>query len=480
MLDWQGFSMGLSEIVKMDGLALSHAIQSKQASCVEVMNAYLDHIDALNPKVNAIVSLQDRGGLVEQAKTSDAELARGEHRGWMHGFPQAIKDLTATKGIRTTQGSRIFKDFVPAADAIMVERMKRAGAIIIGKTNTPEFGCKGVTDNLIFGHTRNPWRLDRIAGGSSGGAAAAVAAGLGPLAEGSDLAGSIRIPAAVCGVVGLKPSLGRVPRSPSLNGWTGMSHVGPITRTVADAALALSVWAGPDERDPQSLPATAEDSSRAAEGGARGLRVAWSADLGYAAVDREVREITGAAVRAFATLGALVEDAHPGFADPMDLLIDLTAPYRAAAMADHLPKWGDQMDPFLHLRIDHGEKMSAVEWERATHRRTALSHTVRRFFERVDLLVTPTTSVAAFPIGLAYPAEIEGRRIENQLQWFPFTFPFSITGQPAITVPCGFTAEGLPVGLQIVGPRHGDALVLRAAAAFEAARPWAQRRPGIE
>src|SRR5262249_4039329 len=259
----------------------------------------------------------------------------------------------------------------PEDDAIVVERARAAGAILIGKTNTPEFGCKGVTDNLIFGHTRNPWRLDRIAGGSSGGAAAAVAAGLGPIAEGSDLAGSVRPPAAVCGGVGLKPSLGRVPRWPTLNAWTGLSHVGPLARTVRDTALALSIWAGPDERDPQSLPATGEDFARAAEGVIRGPCDGFTPDLGYARVDPEVRSITAAAAKVFATLGASVEDAHPGFEDPLSLFVDLTAPYRAAAMAPHVPKWGDRMDPFLHLRLNHGEKMSAVDWERSTHRRTA-------------------------------------------------------------------------------------------------------------
>ena len=462
----------------MSATDLAAAIRARRLSPVEVTEAVLARIEAANPRINAyctVASERARG----EARAAEAAVMRGETVGPLHGVPISFKDLTPTAGIRTTFGSKIFEHHVPAEDAIVVERARAAGAVLVGKTNTPEFGCKGVTDNLIFGHTRNPWRLDRVAGGSSGGAAAAVAAGLGPIAEGSDLAGSIRIPAAVCGVVGLKPSLGRVPRWPVLNGWTGMSHVGPLARTVRDAALALSVWAGPDERDPQSLPATGEDFARAADGGIRGVRIAWSADLGYAAVDPEVRAITAAAAEVFVTLGGAVEETHPGFEDPLPLFIDLTAPYRAAAMAPYLPQWGDQMDPFLHLRLHHGEKMSAIEWERATHRRTALWQIVRRFFERYDLLLTPTTSVAAFPVGLAYPAEIEGRQIDNQLQWFPFTFPFSITGQPAITVPCGFTAEGLPVGLQIVGRRFADAAVLRAAAAFEAAQPWAARRPSL-
>jgi Asp-tRNA(Asn)/Glu-tRNA(Gln) amidotransferase A subunit family amidase len=457
---------------------VSAAIRSRRLSPVQVTAAVLARIEAVNPQINAYCTVAAERARAE-ARAAETAVMRGERVGPLHGVPISFKDLTPTAGVRTTFGSMIFEHHVPAEDAIVVERARAAGAILLGKTNTPEFGCKGVTDNLIFGHTRNPWRLDRVAGGSSGGAAAAVAAGLGPIAEGSDLAGSIRIPAAVCGVVGLKPSIGRVPRWPTTNGWTAMSHVGPLARTVQDAALALSVWAGPDERDPQSLPASGEDFARAADGGVHGLRLAWSPDLGYAAVDPEVRSITAAAAKVFATLGAAVEEAHPGFEDPLTLFVDLTAPYRAAAMAQYLPRWNDRIDPVLRQRLSHGEKMSAVEFERATHRRTAFWQVVRRFFERYDLLLTPTAAVAAFPIGLLHPAEIEGRRIENPLQWFPFTFPFAITGQPAITVPCGFTAEGLPVGLQIVGRRFADAGVLRAAAAFEAARPWADRRPSL-
>jgi Asp-tRNA(Asn)/Glu-tRNA(Gln) amidotransferase A subunit family amidase len=368
---------------------------------------------------------------------------------------------------------------VPAENALIVERARGAGAVVICKTNTPEFGCKGVTDNKIFGHTRNPWSLERNAGGSSGGAAAAVAAGLSPLAEGSDLAGSIRIPASVCGVVGLKPSLGRVPRHPAVNAWTGFSHHGPLTRTVRDAALLLSVLAGPDERDSQSLPATGDDFARAAEGGVRGLRVAWSPDLGYAPVDAEVRRIAEAAAKTIAGLGCAMEESHPGFEDPKRLFVDLTAPYRAAAMEPHLAKWRDQMDGAILSRVDAASTMTAVDFEKAQHRRTALSQILARFFERHDLLVTPTTSVVAFPLGRSFPEEIAGKKLETSIDWFPFTYPFNITGHPAISVPCGWTADGLPVGLQIVGRRFADATVLRAAAAFEAAAPWADRRPAL-
>jgi Asp-tRNA(Asn)/Glu-tRNA(Gln) amidotransferase A subunit family amidase len=310
-------------------------------------------------------------------------------------------------------------------------------------------------------------------------AAAAVAAGLSPLAEGSDIAGSIRIPAAACGVVGLNQSLGRVPRYPALNLWTSFLNTGPITRTVRDAALLLSVFAGPDERDPQSLPATGEDFARAAEGGARGLRVAWSPDLGYAPVDPEVRRIAEGAAKIFGGLGSVVEEAHPGFENPKRLFIELTSPFRMAAMEPYLAKWRDQMDPVLASRLDAAAAMTAVDCEKAQHKRTALWQIVARFFERYDLLLTPTVSAAAFPLGLTFPKEIAGRTLENPLDWISFTYPFNITGQPTISVPCGWTADGLPVGLQIVGRRFADAAVLRAAAAFEAAAPWADRRPSM-
>jgi Asp-tRNA(Asn)/Glu-tRNA(Gln) amidotransferase A subunit family amidase len=471
--------MDTNEIGWMSAVELAAAVRARRLSPVEIAEAVLARIDKVNPKLNAYCTVATERALAD-ARAAETPVLRGETLGALHGLPISFKDLTPTAGIRTTMGSRIFEHWVPDADAIVVERARRAGAVVLGKTNTPEFGCKGVTDNRVFGHTRNPWNPDRIAGGSSGGAAAAVAAGLGPLAEGSDLAGSIRIPASVCGVVGFKPSLGRVPLWPALNGYTGFSHVGPLARTVADAALLLAAWAGPDDRDPKSLPATGEDFARAVEGGARGLRVAWSPDLGAAPVDPEVRRVTEAAAKAFSDLGCRVEEEHPPLDDALALFIDLTSPYRAAAMAPHLPRWRDQLDPMLLLRLDRAEGMSAVDWERATHRRTALWHRLRGFFERHDVLVTPTTSVAAFPIGQTFPAEIDGRPLTNQLEWFPFTYPFAITGQPAISVPAGFTSEGLPVGLQIVGRRFADATVLRVAAAFEAARPWAHRRPPVD
>ena len=463
---------------------LAAALAAKQLSALEVAQDLLARIERVNPLINAYCTVTADVALAA-ARSADARLMRGERLGALHGVPISIKDLTPTAGIRTTFGSRAFADYVPEEDAIVVERVRRAGAVILGKTNTPELGAKSVTDNTLFGHTRNPWNVDRIPGGSSGGAGAALAAGLGPLAEGSDFAGSVRIPASCCGVTGLKPSLGRVANYPSLlvpgpsfNGFSGLFTSGPMARTVRDVALLLSVMAGPDDRDPQSLPATGEDFARAADGGIAGLRVAWSPDLGYAPVDPEVRALTTAAARAFTELGCSVDEAHPGFANPESMFLDLASPIRRAACEPYMATMREQMDPLLFDRISRTDTMSALRYELAQHQRTALWHTVRRFFERYDLLLTPTLSVAAFPIGATQPETIDGRPI-TYFDWFPFTFPFSLTGQPAMSVPCGFTVEGLPVGLQIIGRRHADATVLRAAAAFETARPWSHRRPGL-
>lgn len=470
--------MHAEELCYMPATEIAAAIRARKLSPVEVTTAILARIEQVNPKVNAYCTIVAEAALAE-AKRAEAAVMEGRQLGPLHGVPISFKDLTVTAGIRTTFGSKIFEQHVPQEDAVVVERARRAGAVVLGKTNTPEFGCKGVTDNRIFGHTRNPWNLERIAGGSSGGAAAALAAGLGPLAEGSDLAGSIRVPASCCGVVGLKPSIGRIPRYPAANAWTTFSVLGPMARTVRDVALLLSVLAGPDDHDPQSFPATGEDFTRAAEGGINGLRVAWSPDLGYAAVESEVRQLCEAAAKAFTTLGCVVEEAHPGFENPEALFFDLSAGLRAAAYGGYLAEWRDQMDPFLVKRIAHAEGLTAADYEKATHRRTALWQTVRQFFERYDLLLTPTTAVPPFAIGITFPTEIAGRPVDSPLAWMPFTFPFNLTGQPVISIPCGWTADGLPVGLQIVGRRFADATVLRAAAAFEAARPWTHRRPQL-
>jgi amidase len=459
---------------------LAGLIRRKAVSPVEVVDAVLERIERVNPAVNAYCTVTAEQAR-EAARAAEQAAARGAALGPLHGVPYSLKDLTPTRGIRTTMGSKIFEHHVPEEDALLVERLRAAGAILTGKTNTPEFGCKPFTDNRIFGATRNPWAPDRSAGGSSGGAAAAVASGLGPLAEGSDLAGSIRHPAAWCGVVGFKPSQGRVARYPNAAGWSAMSMNGPITRTVADAALMFSVMTGPDPRDPLALPATGEDWARLADGAhVRGLRAAWTPDLGgAAAVDPGMAALCEAAARRFGELGAHLEPASPEIGNITEPFLALNAAVRIATVGKYLEQWRDQMDPILVRRLDLGNSLTPADIGRAEVERTAYHQRLRRFFERYDLLLLPATAVAATPLDAPMPSEIAGRRITQHIDMLLPTFAFNFSAYPAITVPCGFTSEGLPVGLQIVAGWQQDARVLTAAAAFEAAAPWAGRRPPV-
>ncbi|MBI4240569.1 MAG: amidase, partial [Candidatus Rokubacteria bacterium] len=449
--------------------------RSRKLSPVEVTEAVLGRIERLNPVLNAFCT--PTPDLARRAaKEAEIALMKGEPLGALHGVPVSIKDLVFTRGVRTTGGSRIYADFIPEEDAVAVERLKAAGAVILGKTSTPEFGYKGVTDNPLFGITRNPWKLDRTPGGSSGGAGAAVAAGLGPLAVGTDGGGSIRIPASFSGIYGFKPSFGRVPQRPGFPGWETLSNTGPMARTVRDAALMLDVMAGPDDRDRYSLPAEPGSFLAACAAPVRGLSVAWTPDLGYAAVDHEVVRITEEAATVFESLGCHVEAVNPGWENPEEIFGTLVAAETFAALADKIDAWRDQMDPPLVRFLERGRSVTAVEYLRASHRRAGYWEEVQSFLARFDLLLTPTLAVSPFAVGTIWPREIAGQRV-SPLGWLAFTYPFNLTGQPAASVPAGFTADGLPVGLQIVGKRFGDRTVLAASAAFEAARPWASRRP---
>ncbi|MGH7322499.1 MAG: amidase [Candidatus Rokuibacteriota bacterium] len=472
--------MGDDRLCWISARELARLIRTKEVSPVEVVETILDRIDRVNPRINAYCTVTADEARVA-ARDAEATVRRGETLGPLHGVPYSLKDLTTTKGIRTTMGSKIFEHNVPAEDAILVERLRAAGAILLGKTNTPEFGCKPFTDNRLFGPTRNPWSLAHSAGGSSGGAAAAVVAGLGPLAEGSDLAGSIRHPAAWCGAVGFKPSSGRIPRYPTAIAWNAMSVNGPITRTVADAALMFAAMVGPDPRDPLALPSTGEDWTRLTDGPAvRGLRAAWTPDLGgVAAVEPVYAAICQAAARTFSELGCELENATPEIGAIREPFLALNAGLRQATLGTYLAEWRAEMDPILVRRLDVARELSAAAIGQAEVTRTAYHQRLRRFFERYDLLLLPTTATAARPLDALLPPEIAGRPIQDHLDTVILTFAFNLSGYPAISVPCGFTAEGLSVGLQIAGGWHRDALVLEAAAAFEAARPWIHRQPSL-
>ena len=473
--------MSADELAWTPAYDLASMIRRRRLSPVELTEALLDRIERVNPRVNAYCTVAAEQAL-QSARAAEAAVAAGDDLGLLHGVPYSLKDLTATAGIRTTMGSKIFEHHVPTEDALLVERMREAGAVLLGKTNTPEFGCKPITDNLIFGATRNPWDLDRSPGGSSGGAAAAVAAGLGPLAEGSDLAASIRQPAAWCGVVGFKPSQGRVPRYPQATGWAGMSVNGPLTRTVRDAALMFAALVGPDPRDPLALPDTGEDWCEVVqEPELKRLRIAWTPDLGGAApIDPEVARVCEQAARAFAELGCESVEASPEIGDVSRPFLLLNAGLRQATLGKYLEEWRDRMDPILVHRLDVTQTATAIDVAEADVARMAYHQRLVRFFGEYDLLLLPTTATAALPVDVRFPIEIGGRTVEQPLGMLLPTFAFNLSNFPAISVPAGWTADGLPVGLQIVGGWQQDALVLRAAAAFEALRPWADRRPPVE
>jgi aspartyl-tRNA(Asn)/glutamyl-tRNA(Gln) amidotransferase subunit A len=455
---------------------LARAVREKQLSPVEITQAVLERIEALNPRLNAFCTLTAEEALAA-ARAAEQAVLDGKPLGPLHGVPYSVKDLVITKGVRTMRGSRIYEEWVPEEDTPAVERLRAAGGILLGKTTTPEFGWKGVTDSPVTGITRNPWNPERTPGGSSGGAAAQVAAGMGPLAIGTDGGGSIRIPAAFTGIFGIKPSYGRVPTYPASN-HDMLSHMGPMTRTVADAALMLSVMAGPHHADRCSLEASPEDYVGRLREGIKGLRVAWSPDLGFASVQPQVAALAQRAASAFAELGAKVEAAQPALGDPTDTFITLYVLGAGGGLADSLAEWESRMDPGLVTVVKMAASFKGLDVIRAQIARHQLWDRMRRFFDAYDLLLTPTLAVPAFPVGQLVP-DPEHSSLRDMFAWTPFSYLFNMTGNPAASVPCGFTDEGLPVGLQIVGRRFADLTVLQAAAAFEEAHPWADRKPPL-
>lgn len=469
--------MSHDDLIWRSALELADLIRGKQVSPVEVTEAVLTRIEALNPRLGAFCLVAAEAA---RAAARDAEIAvvKREPLGPLHGVPVSVKDVVFTRGLRTTGGSRLFAEVVPDEDAIAVARLRAAGAIILGKTNTSEFGYIAITENPLFGVTRNPWNPRCTPGGSSGGGAAAVASGLGPLALGTDGGGSLRIPAAFCGVFGFKPSYGRVPQYPGFPGWEGVSHMGPISRTVRDGALMLDVIAGPDDRDRHSLPLAEGAFLEACDEEIKGLHVAWTPDLGYAIVEPRVRAVCQNAAAEFESLGCHVEVVDPGWENPEEAFQTLIAAQFHAAWSEYLPDGETLMDPRLVRFIRRGGGVTAGEYLRAAARVDAYWLGVQAFLARFDLLLMPTVAVPPFAAGELPPREIAGARV-SVLGWMPFTFPFNLTGQPAASVPAGWTDDGLPVGLQIVGGRHRDHTVLAASAAWEAAFPWAGRRPAL-
>ena len=443
-----------------------------QASPVEAARAVHERIARLNPSLNAFCFVAPDAS-AQAARTSEARWL--DHRktgapcGELDGVPVSIKDLILTRGWPTLRGSRTVDAQQPwDLDAPVAARLREAGAVLLGKTTTPEFGCKGETNSPLTGITRNPWNLSKTPGGSSGGAAAAVAAGMGPLAVGTDGAGSVRIPAAFCGTFGLKPSFGRVPAYP-LSPFGSVAHLGPHTLSVRDAALMMNAIKRPDARDWTALPPDAADYTVGLDDGVRGLRIAWSPTLGYAKnVHPEVAAAVDTAVRRLEAMGAHVEAVDPGIEDPLDITTGLWFVGAWAVWNTLTPEQQAVTDPDFRAEARLGERLTALDVQRLNLRRGALGSHMRQFMRRYDLLLTPAVAVPAFD---ALPAGHSAMDPAAMLGWSPFSYPFNLTQQPACTIPCGLTSGGLPIGLQIVGPMFGDALVLRAARAYESACP---------
>ncbi|MFL5283822.1 MAG: amidase [Rhodopila sp.] len=455
---------------------LVELIRTKKLSPVEYMQALLARIEALEPKVNAFAWLAADQAM-DAARQAEAQLMSGERIGRLHGVPVTIKDLAITKDMPTQHGSLIFKDHRPTEDTPIVPRLKAEGAIVVGKTTTSEFGWTGVSHSPLTGITHNPWKSGMNAGASSAGAGAAAAAGFGPLHQGSDGAGSIRMPSHFCGVFGLKPSFGRVPAYP-VSTADMTTHYGPMSRTVADSALFLEVMAGPHPLDYSSLEAGPAAYHARLHEGIKGRRVAYSPDLGHARVDPDVAALVRAAAQRFSELGATVEEVPTPWAAPGPELIRFFWSAHMTRLKPHLAQWEKRMDPGLVACIRASDDVSIADYQAGRERKMAYVAAIHRWFEDWDFLLTPAVSVAAFPAEKLMPDHWP-QHDWDWVSWAEFSYPFNMSWNPAASVPCGFTADGLPVGLQIVGRRFDDLGVLQAAAAFERVQPWADRRPPL-
>ena len=471
-----------SDIVTMDARALSAAIASRKISCAEVMSAYLDHIAAHNPKVNAIVALQAREGLVAQARERDAQIARGEIMGPLHGFPHAVKDLQPVKGVVSTSGSPILKDFVPPADSLMVERLRKAGAIFIGKTNTPEFGLGSHTYNPVYGATRNAYDQTKSAGGSSGGAAVSLALRMLPVADGSDYGGSLRNPAGWNNVFGFRTSYGVVP-APGPDVWLpSMGVTGPMARNVSDLAMLLSVQAGYDTRAPLSVTEDGKHFLQPLAADIKGKRIAWLGNLGgWAPYEAGVLDTCRTALKSFESLGCVVEEAVPD--QPPEpawqAFIKLRQWQQGGGLLAFYKDSAKRalLKPEAIWEIEGGLKLSAYDIEAASTLRTAWSASVQRLFARYDYLIMPTAQLFPFAVEETWPHALAGQTMQTYHEWMKAVCMITLTGCPSLAAPAGFGANGLPIGIQIVAPVHHEMDCLKLAHAYETANDWIARRP---
>lgn len=470
--------MSQVEIVFMTACEMARRIREREISALEVMEAHLAQIERVNHKVNAIVTLVAEQAL-KAAREADSRLAKRDKIGVLHGLPVAHKDLVDTKGIRTTYGSPIFRDHVPEVDGLIVERLRSAGAITLGKTNTPEFGAGSQTFNPVFGPTRNPYDLSKTCGGSSGGAAVALACGMVPIADGSDLGGSLRNPASFCNVVGFRPSAGRVPTWPTPSAWFPLTVEGPMARTVQDVALMLGAMAGPDPRCPISIAEPGDRFWGPLERDFKGVRVAWSRDLGGLPVEPEVTSVLESRLGVFRELGCTVEEAEPDLSDADEVFRAFRAWRFELSHGKLLDQFRHLMKPTVIWNIEEGRRLTGPQLGRAELKRTALYHRVREFMDQYDFLALPVSQVLPFPVEQEYANQINNVQMETYLDWMRSCYYITVTGLPAISVPCGFSSHGLPVGLQIVGRYQQDWEVIQMAYAFQEATGFWKRRPPV-
>lgn len=469
--------MAHNEICYLTAIQMRDMIRNRELSAVEVMEAHLRQIEVINPEVNAIITLHtDRA--MQGAELADAAMTSGANLGALHGLPTAVKDLTMTKGIRTTFGSPIFRDNIPEQDAIIVERTKKAGAVIIGKTNTPEFGAGSNTFNPLFGATLNPYDTSKTCGGSSGGAGVSLASRMLPIADGTDLGGSLRNPANFNNVVGFRPSPGRVPAVAPL-GWSTLSVAGPMARTVKDVALFLSVIAGPDNRSPISIEQPGSIYSDSLDRDFPGVRVAYVPDLGGLPVDPRVSSIISSSVNLLESLGCIVDQVTPDFSDVDQIFKTLRSWGTAAVRAELLKQHRHLIKETVVGEIETGLKLTGSEIGKAEEMRTAYYQRMQVFMDKYEFMVMPVNQVPPFDVTTEYPMEIDGIQMETYIDWMKSCYYISALGHPAVSVPCGFTEEGLPVGLQIVGRHHDDLGVLQLANAFEKMTGFGSKLPGI-
>ena len=471
--------MSKSEICFMTATEMIQRIRDRELSCREVMEAHLNQIERVNPSVNAIVTRIPAAQALALADAADEALVQGEEIGPLHGLPIAHKDLVPTKDMRTTWGSPIYKDFVPDHDGLIVERLKNAGAITIGKTNTPEFGAGSQTFNQVFGETLNPYDTTKTCGGSSGGAAVALACGMLPLADGSDMGGSLRNPGNFCNIVGFRTSPGRVPIWPRFVAWFPIPVQGPMARTVQDLALMLSTIAGPDSRSPIAIAEPGSLFTHPLERDFKDVRIAWSRDLGELPVDPRVTQALENQRHVFEELGCIVVEGQPDFRDADEIFKVWRAWSFELQFGELMDNHREQMKDTVIWNIEQGRKLSGPEIGKAEIKRTELYHRVREFMETNEFLICPVNQVPPFDINQRWIQEINGVKMESYIDWMKSCYYITVTGQPAISVPCGFTPEGLPVGMQIVGRHHDDFGVLQLAHAFEQATEFWRHHPTI-